>query len=845
MQTERASNNIAELLRERSLADADSFALRTAKTELTFAEVYKKVAALALELKEYGVSKGDVVALSLQDPLEHFIAFMSVVHQGAVTLSLSQSTSTLLQRTLLEQTDTKFVLYSQEDETPELRTQRLISINLGKLETDALTDFPTPVAVSDDDPWQIAHGSGSTGAPKLLIKTHRQQRVRFEKAKDWLPITSDDTFLSLSSIHFSASKGFALQAWGVGACVYLGEPGQLDFSKEVDTGSVTAIYGTPQHMQMLLKLASRSPTRPFEKLNALILTSAPVPMSMRADIKNYLTDKLYVVWGTNEASVCSVTSLDSVFVTDQTVGRILPWVTIQIVDDNDNELKLGQSGNIRIKTDALIDGYQGDDAATRATFKDGWFYPKDIAHLTEDGQLIFHGRSDHMMIVGGVNVHPLQVENILLKDPDIYDAHVTSIDHPSAGESPLALLVPATARVLDLEKIVENVRSEIGAHSLHFAACLDELPRTEQGKLPKKEVDRLIQYLFKNPFQSASRKSKNISFSFIAEIKASEQERLRQWIDFLATPHTRLLNGEDEAQDQNSNAGRRWLKLVISLTHLLLHLIKAPVSERILINRCFPDDADQNKWKGEIVPPSTDLVPQAALRKVMRVAFNLASALTRMEPTDPKHKDAAYKEIFEKVVQQFPNGVTSGLSSFEVAMKAQHLGIRTKILPKSMIQLGWGRNSRVFDRSGIVGDSYIGAKYSGDKFDTARVLRLAGLPTPTHLPASSLEEAQKAAKLVTYPLVIKPADGERGEGVTTNVTSGTLETAFASARKYSKSQTVLVEKQVIGICHRIFIAGGKLLYAVKRLPIGVYTDGESSIAELVEASYKESQLLAP
>ena len=844
MRDETQTNNVAEVLRERLFTNPSACAIRTADIELTFAEAWENVCTTAQGLCQLGVSKGDVVAISISEPVDHLIATMAIAHQGAVVLSLGESMPLLLRQTLLKQTSAKFILYSKESEMTGLNTELVTLISLDETDGQPSGDFSLPVTVDDHDLWLISHGSGSTGVPKLLPQTHKVQRIRDAKPNPLIPYTHKDSFLSLGSIHFNGTKILALAAWSIGASVYLGRAGKIDFSREVELGLVSVIFAAPFHIQMLLKDASQLPSRPYEKLTALLVSSAPVTMSMRADIQRFLTDKLYIAYGTNEASGCTITALDSVFETEKTVGYPMPWVTLQIVDDDDIEVEPGVTGHIRIKSENVIQEYFKDSRSADTAFRNGWFYPNDMGYLTEDGQLIFHGRADHMIMVGGVNVNPRQVENILLKDPKIFDAHVASIAHPTAGQVPVALLVAAAGNVLDLEKIVENVGNEIGEHSLHFAASLDKLPRADQGKLPKKEVERLTQYLFGTPYQSANRSPKSLSFSFIAEIGTSEQERLRQWLAFLAEPHNQSLLWE-EGQGLKLNAGRSWLELVISLLHLLLHLIKAPVFERIPVNQCVSSDADEKKWRGEIVPPSSDLVPQAAFSEVMRVAFNLASALARMEPTDPNQKGGVYKEIFDKVLQQFPNGVTAGLSSFQIAMKAHQLGIRTKILPKSMIQLGWGKNSRIFDRSGFIADSQIGAVYSENKFDTARILRLAGLPTPTHFRVTSLEEAHKAAELITFPVVVKPADGERGEGVTTGVTAGTLETAFVSARKHSKKQTVLVEKEVEGICHRIFVAGGRLLYAVKRLPIGVYADGESSIVELIDASHKEDQALAP
>lgn len=845
MKDKTSSNNVVEVLREGVFKNGAACAIRTADIELTFAEAWENVCIAANGLCQLGVSKGDVVAISISDPVDHLIAAMAIGHRGAVIISLAESMPLSLRQTLIKQTSAKFLLYSEESERAGLNKELLTFIRLDETDGQDLGDFSRPVTVDDHDLWQISHGSGSTGVPKLLPQTHKGQRLRCARQNPAFPFADTDSLLSLASIHFSATKGLAIFAWSNGATIFLGRTGQIDFKREVELGLVTVIYAAPFHIQRLVKDASQLPSRPYEKLRALLVSAAPVTMSMRADIRRFLTDNLYIAYGTNEASGCTITALDSVFDTEKTVGYPNPWITLQIVDDDDIELERGVSGQIRIKSEDLIEGYFKDSSSTDAAFKNGWFYPNDIGHLTEDGQLVFHGRADHMIMVGGVNVNPRQVENILLQDPKIFDAHVTSIPHPIAGEVPVALLVPAATNELELQRIVETVGNEIGKHSLHFAASLDKLPRSDLGKLPKKEVERLTQYLFGNPYKSDGSEMNSLSFSFVAETKAPQQDRLRQWIDFLAEPHTRPLIWEDVQQDPNLSGGRRGLEIAISLLHVLLHLIKAPVFERIQVNRCTSEGGDQKKWSGEIIAPSVDLIESKTFKAVMLIAFNYAGTLAKLDPTNPKHRNTAYEEIINKLFKQHPNITSRGLSTFHMIMKAQSMGVSSKILPNGITQLGWGRNSRLFDRSGTLGDSHIGAVYSGNKFNTAGVLHLAGLPTPIHFLVKTLEKAKKAAGLISPPLVLKPADGERGEGVTTDVTLPTLETAFTNAREHSKNQTVLVEKQVDGVCHRIFIAGDKLLYAVKRLPIGFYADGVSSIAELVEASHKEDQALAP
>lgn len=119
---------------------------------------------------------------------------------------------------------------------------------------------------------------------------------------------------------------------------------------------------------------------------------------------------------------------------------------------------------------------------------------------------------------------------------------------------------------------------------------------------------------------------------------------------------------------------------------------------------------------------------------------------------------------------------------------------------------------------------------------TANVLRVAGLPAPIHGLVTAESDAISAAKKIGYPVVIKPSDRDRGEGVTVDVSDEAgLQLAFAHAKESSRSKQVIVERQVAGVCHRLFVANDKLLYAVKRHPMSVTGDAQHTIQELVDA----------
>lgn len=291
--------------------------------------------------------------------------------------------------------------------------------------------------------------------------------------------------------------------------------------------------------------------------------------------------------------------------------------------------------------------------------------------------------------------------------------------------------------------------------------------------------------------------------------------------------------------------GSAWLREVLTLTLGLLHALRIPAFEPIEVLQCRRADPASDRWQALCRLPDTARVPRALFEGVLKAAFKLAPPLCTADVHAAADRQHFYQTITSDVLQAFAKAQPRGKSTFEVLRVAHRMGVPCMPLPGGAFQLGWGAQSRRIDRSTTDRDSALGMQWARNKLVTAALLHQAGLPAPVHARAESLEQAQQAAERIGYPVVVKPADLERGEGVSVDVQPGDIEAAFAQAHQRSPSKTVLVEQQVEGVCHRLFIAAGRLLYAVKRLPSGVYADGRSSIRALVDAECEAQNRLPP
>jgi cyanophycin synthetase len=193
-----------------------------------------------------------------------------------------------------------------------------------------------------------------------------------------------------------------------------------------------------------------------------------------------------------------------------------------------------------------------------------------------------------------------------------------------------------------------------------------------------------------------------------------------------------------------------------------------------------------------------------------------------------------YAAIERDFIEPLKSKVPGGKSTFQVMRVAHQMQIPFMHLGGGVYQLGWGKHLQLIDRSATLADAAMGARVAQDKAVSALFLRRAGLPVGDHQLVKTQADAMAAAQRLGWPVVVKPADRERGEGVTVHVRDDeALHSAFALSQQVSTSGRILVEKHVEGVCHRLFVAHGKLLYAVKRWPRSVFGDGVHMVDALI------------
>ncbi len=320
--------------------------------------------------------------------------------------------------------------------------------------------------------------------------------------------------------------------------------------------------------------------------------------------------------------------------------------------------------------------------------------------------------------------------------------------------------------------------------------------------------------------------------------------RVDEWLQFAFAfdPGNLLVHSKVTLSGQNPRtivAGQ--LVRALALARYLLEAARAPVFDAPSLLGIEPDNNRPGNWVATVQIAKVERPPAKCYSLALQESVRIVQWMALIAP-DPQARANLFAAVEKRIVRPIANQISGGKSTLPVLRAAHELDIPFTQLGAGVYQLGWGSQSRQVDRSTTDTDSAIGAKLSLNKVWTASLLRMAGLPAPTHGLATTPEQALELARNIGRAVVVKPVDGERGEGVTIDVTDQPrLVQAFAKAQAASSSKSVIIEKQVAGVCHRLFIAQQKLLYAVQRWPKSVHGDGQKTVTELIRQANMAEQ----
>jgi acyl-CoA synthetase (AMP-forming)/AMP-acid ligase II len=483
---------------------------------ITYAELHAAARSFGAALVETGVEVGDRVAIWAPNSAEWIIALFGLSYAGAVLVPVNTrfkgaEASDILGRSgahvLITTTDflgTDHVAMLRETGAPlpELETIIVLSgppvadtvswadvvasaTDKAQIEVDARAKSVTIESTSD-----ILFTSGTTGAPKGVVQTHGGTLA---VARDWASmtgLTAEDRYLMINPyFHMFGLKAGILASVAVGATMLPEPVFEVDrLLERVARERVTVLPGAPTLYQSILDHAP--PGAPgLASLRVAVTGAADIPVELvRRVIDELPFETVMAGYGLTEAGTATATERgDEPDIVATTVGRSRPGFEVRIVDGQGRDVPTGDAGEILLRGPSVMSHYLDDPEATADVLSpDGWLRTGDIGTLDGEGRLRIVGRSKDMFIVGGFNAYPAEIENALLRHPDIRQAAVIGIPDERLGEVGMAFVVLAPGAPTSASDIITWSREQMANYKVpRRVEILDELPLNATGKVEK------------------------------------------------------------------------------------------------------------------------------------------------------------------------------------------------------------------------------------------------------------------------------------------------------------------------------------------------------------------------
>lgn len=505
---------VPELLHRHAAAHGGKCAYRDAHTSVSYAALLERTGRLAGHLADNGIAANDTVAILLPNSVPWVESCFAIARAGAISVPISyDSTETEIAYRLAD-ANCKAVFTTAERgdllarlqaSAPNLKT--LIVTDRGGCAATTLRYADLLKASPNSSPRDtlslhdiafILYTSGTTGRAKgVALTVHGMLWVN---AACWAPIaglSERDTVLSpLPLFHSYALNLSVLSILATGATCHIMEKfSTAEAVRLLKTGEFTFFPGVPTMFHYLLQATRGEANLKFPNLRLCVSAGAIMPATLNREFEDQLGVKLLDGYGITETSTMVTMNWPTGGRVLGSCGIPLPGLAVRIVDPAGHDVAPNQEGELIVRGPNVMPGYHNKPEETRNALREGWYHTGDLARSDDDGFLTITGRLKELIIRGGQNIAPAEIEEVVNAHPAVLDCAVVGMTHEHLGEVPALFIVTRPGHVIENDALLVHCRTHLSAYKVpHTVQTIAEIPRTGSGKIIRYKLRELLSH---------------------------------------------------------------------------------------------------------------------------------------------------------------------------------------------------------------------------------------------------------------------------------------------------------------------------------------------------------------
>jgi acyl-CoA synthetase (AMP-forming)/AMP-acid ligase II len=478
----------------------------------SFAETNSRVNRLVSALRDAGIGHGDRLAVLGLDSSRYMEVVLAAAKTGAVFVPLNYRLTRPEVDVLLARS-TPVALFSDArygdllagvgEAHPSLRLVVTFDARPGEAESEfdrlvaSGADVEPPVVCTDADTLALAFTSGTTGLPKGVVQSQRMHKNMITICQNEYLMREDDVrYCAAPTFHVSGVSGLLAGVARGFTSLLLPQFEATTVHRFMAEDRVSAVFLVPTMISSILQLEGVD-RYAYDRLQLITYGAAPIsPALLRRAMDTFRCDFLQAFGAGTEAGLQSVLTpedhrraLDGRPELLQSAGRPSYGVAMRIVDDEMNDLPPGGIGEVATRSDMVMDGYLGMPEDTARAFRDGWFRAGDMGYLDEAGYLYLHGRNKDMIIRGGENIYPFEIESVLAEHPAVQQAAVVGVPDEHWGEAVRAFVTLRTGQSVTSEDLVAHCNGRLARYKVpREFVIVETMPTNASGKILKREL---------------------------------------------------------------------------------------------------------------------------------------------------------------------------------------------------------------------------------------------------------------------------------------------------------------------------------------------------------------------